>query len=673
MVLEKNASAPPVDTANEHTLMDAIRLSLTHLGAWDWDPRTLKFETTPEWDTIYGVASGTVKHYQDWIKLVHRDDRERIEAIRLGAIQAKGPYHFEFRIISHPTGERWLEARGAALYDETGNVSRVFGVTTDITERKANESLLRERSKTAVLAIRASQGGAWRIDIDNTNPDAIPDAAYMDSTLKSFIGYQDSEFPNSTSAWHARIHPDDILLIAEKVAAYRRGETERYQVDYRIKHKDGHWVWIHSCGQLFHDEQGVPKRWLGIDWDITNQRQLEENLREAKLVADTNSSSKSAFLANMSHEIRTPLNAIIGMSQLLKHTALDGSQAELVDSITNAGTQLLGIITDILDFSKIEAGKLAIRSSGFSLSTLVAKIHRLIQQRFDDKSIEFSIAIDPLIPDTLIGDELRLGQILTNLLSNAAKFTPKDGSVSLQMFTALESSPAEADAVTVTFYVVDNGIGIPAERIDELFQPFNQIENQTSRSYEGTGLGLVITKNLIELMGGSIEVESKETQGSVFMLEIPFRTSDADAATSAKITEQVSAASLAIKPIKILTVLLAEDNIVNQRLVSKILERRGHTVIVAQNGREVLQRLSNNTVDAILMDCHMPEMDGFECTREIRRHSDTRIHKLPVIALTANAMVGAREKCIESGMDEYISKPVDINRLIHIVEDFGNR
>ena len=386
--------------------------------------------------------------------------------------------------------------------------------------------------------------------------------------------------------------------------------------------------------------------------DITDRKEMEEELRRARIAAEASTKAKSAFLANMSHEIRTPLNGILGFTGLTLQTKLDAEQRENLETVEHSARSLLRIISDILDFSKIEADRLDLESAPFSLRECLEKAAGTVLVSASQKQLLFSWTVSPRTPDLLLGDEIRLRQILLNTMGNAVKFT-SEGSVT----TEVGATSFDGRRVELQFAVRDTGIGVPPEKQRFIFEPFRQAEGYMTRKYGGTGLGLAIVKRLLDLVGGRIWVESKEGVGSTFYFTAPFLLSDKPRAS------RDGAETLDEVPVPPLSILVAEDNAVSRLLVGRLLAKQGHTVTEARTGRDAFTLCEEGTFDLILMDVQMPDMDGFEATAEIRERERLTGEHIWIIALTAHAIKGDRERCLNAGMDDYLTKPIQPDEL----------
>ncbi len=381
-------------------------------------------------------------------------------------------------------------------------------------------------------------------------------------------------------------------------------------------------------------------------------------LRQAQRAAEEASASKSDFLATVSHELRTPMSGVIGLTDMLSDTALTAEQAELTVSVRQCAKSLLAIVDDVLDLSKAESGRLELERAVFSPRDPVSDVLRMLSARAREKGIQLRANVEANVPDRMVGDPLRVRQVLYNLVGNALKFTER-GSVEIRVGVDRRFD----DRVEVWYEVQDTGIGIPSQTVRKLFQPYTQADRSTAREFGGFGLGLAISKRLVEAMGGSITVTSKPGAGSKFWFVLPFELE-----TSRPAAESVPEMAGEVRPAQPLRVLVAEDNLVNQRITRHLLEKLGHEVQLAGNGAGAIQAWREGRFDVILMDCQMPELDGFEATRRIRSlEAEQGGRRTPIIAMTANAMATDREACLAAGMEDHLAKPVGIQALAAVL------
>jgi two-component system sensor histidine kinase/response regulator len=425
-----------------------------------------------------------------------------------------------------------------------------------------------------------------------------------------------------------------------------------YAAEHRLKMQSGDYghFWIEA--EPLYNLQGKFEGAVVSATDISAQVQIKQELHQAKAIAENASHAKSDFLARMSHEIRTPMNAIIGLTQLVMRTELSAKQATHLQKVEKSAKALLGIINDILDFSKIEAGKMSIESVSFDLHEVLDNLSNIITSKVDEKTLEIAFHIDADVPYFLEGDPLRLGQVLINLVSNAVKFT-EQGSVNLEIHVHSQNT----QQVYLQFSVCDTGIGMSPEQLAHLFESFHQADGSISRRYGGTGLGLAISKQLVELMGGNIHVESELGKGSCFSFEMIFNK--AENQTPQKPVQTAFLTTQKLTHIRGAKVLLVEDNVINQQIAREFLEQLFIHVDIANNGLIALEKVQEHEYDLILMDIQMPVLNGLDATRQLREAGYT----LPIIAMTSHAMTGDKEKSLSVGMNDHLTKPIDIEKL----------
>jgi two-component system sensor histidine kinase/response regulator len=588
---------------------------------------------------VFGYTPEDLKAGLNILQIVAEEDKEKVGCdIRL-ALQGN-PQMREYR-LQKKDGSTFPAIAYSIPVAKEGRTVGLRGIFLDITERKRTEQALKEsENKFRGLAEKSLVGvyiiQDWKFK-------------YVNPRFAEMFGYNVEEMTQ-------RIGPKDIVLpedwfkVEEGFQNWLTGEITSLYYDIRGLTKKRDLVYIEVFGSRTEFES-MPAV-VGTALDITERKHIEEDLLKAKEAAEAAAKAKSEFLANMSHEIRTPMNAVIGMTSLILETDLNQEQKEYLETIRNSGQALLAIINDILDFSRIERGKIELECQPFQLQFCIEEALDIISPLASEKGLGLHYGLGGNIPEMIAGDASKIRQVLVNLLSNAVKFTER-GEIEVQAF----ASKLADDSYEIQFSVRDTGIGISRETIGRLFQPFSQADASTTRKYGGTGLGLAISKRLVELMKGRIWVESEEGKGSIFHFTI-----QADATASlAKMVKPNLTQQDEPKEALDLRILLAEDNLVNQRMAILMLKKLGYRADFVANGLEVLQALQHKSYDLILMDIQMPEMDGLEAAREIRRRcspNDPRI-----VALTAHAIHGYKEKCLEAGMDDYLCKPINLEEL----------
>jgi len=487
------------------------------------------------------------------------------------------------------------------------------------------------------LAVQGANEALW-----DWSP--VADTIYFSPRMEEMLGVAAGSFNGSPTIWRRHVHPEDQTLLQAGLEEVFANRHETLDLQFRMRHVSGQDLWVRLRGAITYGEDGRPQRLVGSLGDITDRKRYEQE-RLRSTAAEAASIAKSEFLAVMSHEIRTPMNAILGMIRLLLDTTLDEEQRDFAETVLSSGEVLLEILNDILDLSRIEAGKLEIEQIEFDLPAVVDSVVGLMNGRAREKGLTLAAEIGPLVPARVVGDPTRLRQVLLNLLSNAVKFT-EQGRVSVRLAQVDQAN----NETTLRFEIEDTGVGIAEEARERLFNDFIQADPSISRRYGGTGLGLAICQRLVRLMNGTVGVDSRVGEGSTFWFTI--RLPMANVQNEAG---QVSTAAPAGSDRR-WRILLAEDNPINKKVATIILERKGHQVVTADNGEEALKVVQGQPFDVVLMDMQMPVMDGLEATRRIRSLAGA-LRDVPIVALTANALAAEFERCMAAGMDGFVTKP----------------
>ena len=535
---------------------------------------------------------------------------------------------------------------------ETPEGHRITGVLVDLTERLQAEAAAREAEERWKVALESTDDGVWDWDVK-------AGTLYGSRRLFELVGYESPSGAIDIEGWNALVHEDDLAIVLRDLQAHLAGERDRYVSEYRIRSRDGGWRWLLARGRITaRDAQGAPTRVVGTCADITERRHAEETLRFAREQAEQAARSKSDFLAMMSHELRTPMNGVLGMANLLSSTALTDEQREYLEMISRSGNALLRLIDDILDFSKIEAGRVVLEQIPCDVGAIAGEVVTLLGVQAHTRGLALDAHVVPGTPCAVITDPGRIRQILFNLVGNAIKFT-EAGAVHV----TVGCDQVDAGQATLRITVADSGMGIPEDKQRWLFEKFTQADASTTRRFGGTGLGLAISKGLVESLGGVIGVSSVVGRGSEFWFPFTAHVSAVAVPDSqSMMTEDLDSAASPTVQGPGRRVLVAEDNPVNQRVAVRMLEKLGYAADVAVDGREAVQMAQAAPYAVILMDCHMPEVDGYEATRRIARALPAN-RRPPIVAMTAAGNEGDRERCLAAGMDDYLGKPVRMDTL----------
>jgi len=542
-----------------------------------------------------------------------------------------------------------LDVSKAPMFDLEGNLIGTVGTGRNVTQERKEQKRRHLAEKRYRLLAENVRDVIWTMD-ENLEFD------YVSPSVEEAAGYTPQEFISSPRdmLFPAQSHPFFPVFARyyRKKARQNSACNEQQYWEFEIYHKNGTPFWIETVTSAIFDEHDRFRGVIGVSRDVTSRIETQKELERAKEQALAASKAKSEFLANMSHEIRTPMNGILGMLQLLNDTNLDQSQADYISTAIQSGSNLLQLITDILDFSKIEAGKVELAPACFNLKNLLQTITYSFENQIDHAKVDLRLLLSPDLPEFILADESRLQQILFNLVGNSVKFTPS-GKIHLHVSVG----PHKEDQLELTFVIEDTGIGVPANQQHRLFEPFVQADGSFRRKYSGTGLGLSIVKRLVELMGGKIEFRSTQDKGTVVSFSILARPSTSDG--NATLYHHRSLQECFDQT----RIMVVEDERVNAMVITGMLHNLGCTVSLARNGCEAIRLLEKESFDCILMDIQMPEMDGVETAAQIRRMHRDGAEAIPIIAVTAHAMKGDRERFLEAGMDDYLTKPVEARVL----------
>lgn len=626
-------------------LVETLKLAedLAGIGSWRFDVETGHVRWSDQVYRIHGLDPASFDPaLDDAVAFYHPDDRQAVMDWCAKAIESGQPDEFRMRLIRADGEERIVASQCRPEMGQDGQTTALYGVFQDVTEAaRAHETIMASEARYRLLADNATDiiatygmDGRFR---------------YVSPAIEAVLGYAPEELIGQRFADF--MHADDVERVQATFASYAQAaaETAPPRVSYRAVTKTGEALWLEAHPKLIRDAQGRPVEFQDVVRDISETKALEDELIAARDRAEEGARAKSEFLANMSHELRTPLTSVVGFSGLLLSSdALPETERRYVDRIATASDALLGVINDILDYSKLEAGAVSLEPLAFSAEAMAQGAASIVEAQCQAKGLALEVVVDPDVPDMLIGDEGRLRQVTLNFLANAVKFTAK-GSVRVHVVWT-----GERLRVSVT----DTGIGVSQDKVAALFERFTQADNSTTRVYGGTGLGLSISRRLIELMGGEIGAESCPGQGSTFWFEVALRAGERR--VERRVQAPASDAQTGLR------ILVADDASANRELVTAILGSMGVEVHAVADGVEAVEAARTGAYDLILMDVHMPVLDGLDATRAIRA-LDGPVAHTPIIALTANVQPEQVERCREAGMDDHCGKPIQVAELMRVM------
>lgn len=620
-------------------LQESVRAA--NVGLWEWDLTTNRVHFSPEWKGQIGYEDAEIGDgFEEWQSRVHPEDLtptlKRVGDAIGGDSQQ---YQAEFRFRHKDGSYRWILAQCSVLRDEKGKAVRLLGSHIDITEQKQVTDALRESEVLLNASQSLARIGGWEWDLSSRR------MSWTDETYR-IHELNPGDVPAGSDTHIARsLECYDESDRPAVLAAFRRcvEKGEPYDSEFPFTTFKGRRLWVRTSAQAVMKD-GQVERVTGLVMDITARKRAEAAREEALLRAEAALHAKSEFLAVMSHEFRSPLNGVLGFAGLLSDTSLNDEQRDFVQTISSSGEHLLSLVNDILDYASMEHGAMKILDEPLALAGLVDISRQTVTTIAAGKGIGLRSEIAPGVPEHILGDERRIRQILINLLNNAVKFTSK-GSVVLRIAPAIDGMRRFLD-----FSVEDSGIGISPQTLGRLFQPFTQADSKLNRAYGGTGLGLSISKHLAEAMGGSISVTSTPGRGSKFTFRLPLKLSPG---TPTPLCPDIPG----VAPLPGAPVLVVDDLEESRTLVGKVLQQLGYEAEFAKNGNEAVKAFAPGKYSAILMDIAMPGMDGPDATRRIREIEAATGSHVPIIALTANVLAGACEKCLAAGMDDFLGKP----------------
>ncbi len=634
------------------TLLDELEKT-ANIGTWEVNLQTSNVVWSDQTKRIHEVPLDYEPNLEEGINFYKPGESQRLitEAVEKGVSKGE-PWNLELELVTATGRNIWVRAQGRPQF-ENGECTGLFGVFQDITPQKqieAQKQKVRERAVAESIRLQVANDalgmGVWEFDL-------ITEELLWDKWMYLLYGVSEEQFTGAFEAWENTIHPDDIDD-AKALLDYSIENDIKFDTQFRVVMPNGNIKHLKANAIILRNDAGEPVKAIGVNYDITDKVETMKVLEQEKQRAEAAAKAKSDFLANMSHEIRTPMNAILGGLQLLRNSDIQGNLRTILDNSAFSAQSLLTIINDILDYSKIDSNKLSIELAPFSLLEVLDAVKYDMDEMLSSKGVAFSVEIDKNFQDGWIGDIVRVKQIILNLVSNAVKFT-SNGSVRINV-----ANSERKGKQVIAIKVIDSGIGMSKEAQQRIFERFSQADASTTRRYGGTGLGMAITLSLIDLMKGDIKLNSIEGTGTTVTVLLPLEPTQFDTQTRAK--KSLSAPLMSNKKI-----LIAEDNAINQVVIQTMLEETMAAITMVDNGKQAVDAVQKEDFDLILMDIHMPEMDGVEAHRQI---SAMKKH-IPVIALTANVMPEDVARYLKEGFDSHLGKPIDMNQLFGMLKQYS--
>jgi PAS domain S-box-containing protein len=567
-----------------------------------------------------------------------------------------GSYYAVFSILDVTEEKKLIDSEKELKNHALQEVQERLVAEKKLRQSEADLKASQERLNLAVLG---ADIGLWDWNITD-------DYLYFNDNLAYLLDYSPGTLDYSISAFKGLCHPGFFKQVNKAFAEHHGEKTDLLKIDLKLKSNKGQWKWMQITGKITaRNSSGKPIRISGILQDISEVKSYQRQLIQEKDKAEQASVAKAQFLSAMSHEIRTPMNAVIGMTHYLLQEKPRKDQVENLNALKFSAENLLALINDILDFSKIEAGKVTIEKIEFNLDQLLKGLYQSFLLKAREKNIELLFELDQQLPRVMVGDRVKLIQILSNLISNAIKFT-ETGEVQVKVAQAATKTVPDSPTSTipVCFEVKDTGIGIAPNKLQTIFESFTQGSSETTRVYGGTGLGLTISRHLLEIQQSEIHVDSVEGEGSRFYFTLHFRVADSTPAASLTPGKQQEPPQENLGGVSIL---LVEDNQMNIMVAKRFLKKWGARIDTAGNGAEAVEKVQQARYDIILMDIQMPVMDGYEATRNIRKLKGNQYQKLPIVALTASALIDKKDVALEAGMNDFLTKPFVPERLFSVI------